>query len=576
MVDYCEQLVQTLPHLDREGQEITIGEAGEVNSISTAQILELIKFRKENFTALCKIVLLFNDITKIGINFEFNECLSKYNICDENLTDKIVVRRLLKVYSCLQTDLSSDSNAYGSLGFGTSDTFETVLTGWVDPQNTNSLLKDLLKYMDHYSPYENPELDNEVTFIERESFFEAWSYEPSEVDKLYIPFNSVGSFLSSEYHIEKRKKKLVGNQWSSFQNSQSISLFQQIQRSIILKKLKPSIRTQGYYYNLRGKNNDSQAFVEITTDLKFLKEDNVESYGRADNSWFRENIPDLSELPRDIKYNESKTFFPTVIKITLKDKKWPSWLHDLCFDAAHPSLTEDFVPSEGGYTPSTNSETSSKDGSPTISRANSSTSITISLPNKVLGGKHEKPLRRFPESGLYRSSSESAYFFSHFNTSLASNLNTDQTKSEPFAKEGIEWAPILNIDSNNNAKESWVRMKSNNEFIDIMRYSKVRGLTSCRQNSLPLFSGYGFSQASNSKLGLFSGIFSKDLKHKNLNISSMGNPLSENSPLLPTTNIQIDTIDSQNETGETGSTSTAINSSRWLTFKRTIIICWLT
>ncbi|OMJ19556.1 hypothetical protein AYI70_g4664 [Smittium culicis] len=157
MVDYCEQLVQTLPHLDREGQEITIGEAGEVNSIATAQILELIKFRKENFTALCKIVLLFNEITKIGINFEFNECLSKYNICDENLTDKIVVRRLLKVYSCLQTDLPTDYNAYGSLGFGTSDTFETVLTGWVDPQNTNSLLKDLLKYMDHYHPYENPD-----------------------------------------------------------------------------------------------------------------------------------------------------------------------------------------------------------------------------------------------------------------------------------------------------------------------------------------------------------------------------------------------------------------------------------
>ncbi|OMJ19555.1 hypothetical protein AYI70_g4663 [Smittium culicis] len=239
---------------------------------------------------------------------------------------------------------------------------------------------------------------------------------------------------------------------------------------------KTQTKTQGYYYNLRGKNDDSQVFVEITTDLKFLKEDNLESYGRTDNSWFRENIPDLSELPRDIKYNESKTFFPAVIKITLKDKKWPSWLHDLCFDAAHPSLTEDFVPSEGEYTPSTNSESSSKNGSPTISRANSSTSITISVPNKVSEAKQEKPLRRFPESGLYRSSSESAYFFSHFNTSSASNLNTDQNKSVPFTKEGIEGVLNLNSDLNNSAKESWVRMRSNNDFIDIMRYSKATAL----------------------------------------------------------------------------------------------------
>ncbi|PVU98922.1 hypothetical protein BB559_001134, partial [Furculomyces boomerangus] len=132
-VEYCEQLIQTLPHLDSEGQEITIGEAGEVNAIATGQIFELMKYRLENFTALSKIVLRHKEITNIGITYEFDEMLKTYSITDENLIDRVIVRRLMRIYFYLQNGSIEGIADY--LGIrGGSDNFETTITGWIDPE----------------------------------------------------------------------------------------------------------------------------------------------------------------------------------------------------------------------------------------------------------------------------------------------------------------------------------------------------------------------------------------------------------------------------------------------------------
>ncbi|PVZ99665.1 hypothetical protein BB558_004304 [Smittium angustum] len=672
-VEYCEQLIQTLPHLDSEGQEITIGEAGEVNAIATGQIFELMKYRLENFTALSKIVLRHKEITNIGITYEFDEMLKTYSITDENLIDRVIVRRLMRIYFYLQNGSIEGIADY--LGIrGGSDNFETTITGWIDPEILESLIKKLQKNMDYYidedineadmhadrqtpskelvsdsesnslatetkisntnsgtklpiefdkstellhpigystlyfdnklniyhdllssskkseiikirwrsgnnqqfpsntsaiieptlvnddkpasiQTHENYPVPIDFASIESEKYSEQWTGEPSVLERFYISKSGVSAFLASEYHIEKKKKKLEGNNWIYSHVNQPYSLFQQIQRKIVLENQHPTLRTHGYYYSFRSKPTctDSQVDIQIIQNLRVLREDNLDGVERCGDSWFRLDVPELSSIDKSINKNDSKMFSPAIIKITLKNRMWPTWLYDLvfyqesvywisnfdpyiygvsmlmenhthllpywCFEASHPSLTEDIY--------SSSFETDSSDSSIISIKINQTNGKTIEekiennesletdikkntnraiLSIKVNPGIGNMALKKKFE--LHRSSSVS--------TMLSSNL-----KSTSYALAQKSENPGFYDPSTQ--RKDFGKLNRNNYKFNIGQSIKHHS------NSSPLLSHLGINQINNYILSQPVIVLKKDPKTKN-NFLNM-----ESAPLLGNT-----------------------------------------
>ncbi|OMH81956.1 Vacuolar transporter chaperone 4 [Zancudomyces culisetae] len=398
------------------------------------------------------------------------ELKKKYPISDEDITDRVIVRRLMKIYLFLQ-DRGAGEIEVGHADINrNNDTFEAVVTGWVDPSRADIVVQNLLQHMEYYtdeeinetnfcgelnidnSHYKNstdsdkvkkenvlpnyqrspdassdegnisltnlqpvgyytmyfdknldiyhelidgrkkvkavkirwrsedpmmtanlahpscsipPEyaenssnnlFDSSVldssktddTFLEKiknqaiendkyvsiemETVPEWWSGEISFVDRVFIPLDGVGDFLTSEYRVGKRRGKIGGNNRISLQNAQPYKIFQQIQRKIIIEKLAATLLTHANYMYFRDKANDPSVLVEVMMDLKVTRKDNMDGIDRIGDFWKHVTAEDNASNPSmSFPERDSVFFRPMVIKITLKEKKWPTWLYDMVF-----------------------------------------------------------------------------------------------------------------------------------------------------------------------------------------------------------------------------------------------------
>ncbi|PVU96108.1 hypothetical protein BB561_001388 [Smittium simulii] len=155
ILNHCESLLEILSHLKQEEKEIATYDASEINVIATGQILELIKFNQENFTALCKVVLKHNEFTGVGITSDVVELLKKFPITYYTNQQITITQRLFKTYQQLQyQNLSYISSNLNDIN--TTDSCERIFTGWIDPDRINIIISEISKHMEYY-------LDDDMT-----------------------------------------------------------------------------------------------------------------------------------------------------------------------------------------------------------------------------------------------------------------------------------------------------------------------------------------------------------------------------------------------------------------------------
>lgn len=167
--------------------------------------------------------------------------------------------------------------------------------------------------------------DPTLCFIERKTHRESWKGEKSVKERFTLPEEKVVPYIEGEYTVDQFVSDLRARGKSEEDAKKASILFEEIQRSIESKQLKPFIRTQ-YMRSAFQMGHDRTVSFTLDTNLLMLKE-NPEGHPTCTlaGRWYRD--PDLPIHRTEI------TRFPHAVlevKLALPDgESPPEWVQGL-------------------------------------------------------------------------------------------------------------------------------------------------------------------------------------------------------------------------------------------------------
>lgn len=164
-----------------------------------------------------------------------------------------------------------------------------------------------------------------LCFVERKTHRESWKGEKSVKERFTIPEEKVVPYIEGEYTSEQFVNDLLTRGKSEEDARKAATLFEEIQRSIESKQLKPFIRTQ-YMRSAFQMGHDRTVSFTLDTNLVMLKE-NPEGHPTCSlaGRWYRD--------PKLPIHRTEITRFPHAvleIKLALPDgESAPEWVQGL-------------------------------------------------------------------------------------------------------------------------------------------------------------------------------------------------------------------------------------------------------
>lgn len=164
-----------------------------------------------------------------------------------------------------------------------------------------------------------------LCFVERKTHRESWKGEKSVKERFTLPEEKVVPYIEGEYTGEEFRSDLLARGKSEEDARKACALFEEIQRSIESKQLKPFVRTQ-YMRSAFQMGHDRTVSFTLDTNLVMLKE-NPEGHPTCSlaGRWYRDpNLP--------IHRTEVTRFPHAVLEVKLalpEGESAPDWVQDL-------------------------------------------------------------------------------------------------------------------------------------------------------------------------------------------------------------------------------------------------------
>ncbi|KAI1797010.1 SPX-domain-containing protein [Ganoderma leucocontextum] len=175
------------------------------------------------------------------------------------------------------------------------------------------------------------DMEQKTIFVERKTHREDWTGEKSVKARFPIKEHLVNKFLEGEYIMDEEFQELAKKgKKTQAEVDGMIQLANEIQYSILTKKLKPVMRT---FYNRTAFQlpGDARVRISLDTELTMVREDNWDGRERSGDNWRRMDIgidhPFNQLLPED-----REPFKYGVLEVKLQTQfgqEPPEWVTDL-------------------------------------------------------------------------------------------------------------------------------------------------------------------------------------------------------------------------------------------------------
>ncbi|OMJ07174.1 Vacuolar transporter chaperone 4 [Smittium culicis] len=340
----------------------------EINMI-IAEVNELAKYTRINFTALVKIVKKHDKNVSFMLKPIFTQKINSMPFFKESFD--VLLLKLSRLYKIVRDggkDLSKNVNPQS----GNGQTFVRQTTKyWVHPDNVMELklfiLKNLpvLVYSNNQNKPVNPAItsiyfdnteldlykgriekvegaeairlrwygDDQVPdiFVERKTHREDWTGEKSVKERFSMKEKHVNSYLSGTYDFEKKIAKLREEGTKSPKDIDDMErLSRETLESVKEKKLVPVLRT---FYNRTAFQlpGDASVRISLDTELSMIREDNFDGIERAGLNWRRTDIHGDYPFPQ-LPERDICRFPYAVLEVKLQTERGenpPRWVTSL-------------------------------------------------------------------------------------------------------------------------------------------------------------------------------------------------------------------------------------------------------
>lgn len=358
-VQYCEEKINTDSIKDEKCKEEL---ETEINRV-TDELVDLSSFTRLNYTGFIKILKKHDKHTAFMLKPMFMIRLKSKPFFLETLDN--LVYRLSKLFDRLRRGLTDLKDSEKTAEIKDNQVFLRKTTKyWVHPDNVAEVKCIILKYlpvlvfpnefgsidqaissvyldnqsMDLYRGrleknegaeairlrwYGSPE-PSEV-FVERKTHREDWTGEVSCKERFTIKSKHVNEYMSGKYSSEEIKSKAIKEGVSEEKAEKIKTLAEEVQGSILSKKLKPTLRT---FYNRTAFQLPADASVRISldTELTMIKEDTP-----SNRNWKRNDF-DKKHPFVNLSENEVVHFPYAILEVKLQTQYGstsPVWVENL-------------------------------------------------------------------------------------------------------------------------------------------------------------------------------------------------------------------------------------------------------
>ena len=174
-------------------------------------------------------------------------------------------------------------------------------------------------------------MDQQEIFMERKTHREDWTGETSVKSRFSIKEKYVNAYLAGTHTMDKSIAKLrERKQKSDKELDETSTLSQEIQQTVLKRKLHPMVRT---FYNRTAFQlpGDARVRISLDTDLTMIREDN---YGkpRSGDNWRRMDIGTTPSSFNHLPEEDIVRFPYAVLEVKLQNQagtESPKWVTDL-------------------------------------------------------------------------------------------------------------------------------------------------------------------------------------------------------------------------------------------------------
>jgi SPX domain protein involved in polyphosphate accumulation/uncharacterized membrane protein YidH (DUF202 family) len=369
VVDALQKYQNNDPQFPKPPQEQDFEDLEEELSDIIADVHDLAKFTRLNYTGFQKIVKKHDKTTKFNLKPIWQVRLNAKLFYKDNYDNLIV--KLSKLYDLVRTrgnPVKGDSSAGGS-----QQNFVRQTTKyWVHPDNITELKLIILKHLPvlvfnadkEFEPedsaitsiyFDNEDMDlyygrlrkdegaeairlrwyggmkSEQIFVERKTHREDWTGEKSVKARFALKEKKVNSFLSGEFTAQQAFEKARKDGKKSKQEIDNLEkLAKEVQYRVLKDKFRPVMRS---FYNRTAFQlpGDARVRISLDTELTMVREDDFDGYDRTHGNWRRMDIGvdyPFSQLPE-----KDVCRFPyAVLEVKLQTQlgqEPPVWVRDL-------------------------------------------------------------------------------------------------------------------------------------------------------------------------------------------------------------------------------------------------------
>lgn len=332
---YVYEVVDTLqryqnhdPQVPSPPQEQDFEDLEEELSDIIADVHDLAKFTRLNYTGFQKIIKKHDKITKYHLKPVFQVRLNAKCFYRDNYDNLIV--KLSKLYDLVRTrgnPVKGDSAAGGS-----QQNFVRQTTKyWVHPDNITELKLIILKHLPvlvfnadkEFEPedsaitsiyFDNKDMDlyygrlrkdegaeairlrwyggmkTDQIFVERKTHREDWTGEKSVKARFALKEKKVNAYLKGDFTPSQIFEKARKEGKKSPQEIENLErLAQEVQYRVLKEKYRPVMRS---FYNRTAFQlpGDARVRISLDTELTMVREDDFDGYDRTHGNWRRMDI----------------------------------------------------------------------------------------------------------------------------------------------------------------------------------------------------------------------------------------------------------------------------------------------
>lgn len=358
-VQYCEEKINN----ESVNDEMSKKELETEISRVTDELVDLSSFTRINYTGFIKILKKHDKHTAFMLKPMFMIRLKSKPFFLETLDN--LVYRLSKLFDKLRRGAAESKNDESNNEMKDNQVFLRKTTKyWVHPDNVAEVKCIILKYLpvlvfpNEFGTidqaissvyFDNDEMDlyrgrlekNEgaeairlrwygspepaEVFVERKTHREDWTGEVSCKERFTVKAKHVNEYLAGKYSADEIKAKALKEGISEEKAEKTRILAEEVQNSVLAKKLKPTLRT---FYNRTAFQLPADASVRISldTELTMIKEDVP-----TNRNWKRNDF-DKKHPFSDLNEDEVVHFPYAILEVKLQTQYGstsPSWVENL-------------------------------------------------------------------------------------------------------------------------------------------------------------------------------------------------------------------------------------------------------